>query len=239
MMKIEKSRFLAFCEAVLAITQECRVWLKKDGIEARAVDAANVAMISAKMPKGAFEVYKEETGVLGFDLPKLKTAAGLMKTGMLEIEQDKNGKLQITDGKTRYSNALLDVNTVRKDPNPPDIALPASVAVDAKELADSIKAMGLIGDKIRFSLQGAVLTLTTEGDTDLLIKEIEGEAVKSLKEPVMSLFSTDYLKEIGRVFRDAETATVSMNTNHPIRIECVVDEITLEFLVAPRIEQEG
>jgi proliferating cell nuclear antigen len=235
-MKIEKTRFLAFCEAVLAIAQEGRVYLKKDGIETRAVDAANVAMVSARMPKEAFELYKEETGILGLDLPKLKTATGLMKAGILTIELDGKSKLILTDGTTRYSNTLLDVNTVRKDPNPPDIALPASVAVDAKELAESIRAMSLIGDKIRFSLQGKTLTLTTEGDTDLLVKEIEGEAVRSTKEPAMSLFSTDYLKEISRVFRDAGTVTVSMNTNHPIRIECVVDEITLEFLVAPRIE---
>jgi proliferating cell nuclear antigen len=239
MMKIEKARFLAFCEAVLAITQECRVRLNKDGIEARAVDAANVALVTAKMPKGAFEVYKEETGVLGFDLPKLKTAAGLMKAGILEIEQDGKGKLQITDGKTRYSNALLDVNTVRKDPNMPDITLPASIQISAKELQEAISAMGKIGDKIRFSLQGKVLTLTTEGDTDLLVKEIEGEAVRTTEKPAMSQFSTDYLKEISRVFRDAEKATVSMNTDHPIRIECVVDSINLEYLVAPRIEQEG
>jgi proliferating cell nuclear antigen len=238
MMRIEKTRFLAFCEAVLAIALECRVYLKNTGIEVRVVDAANVAMISAKMPKEAFVEYKEETGILGFDLPKLKTAASLMKAGMLEIEQDGKAKLLITDGKTRYSNTLLDVNTIRKDPNPPTIVLPAMVEINAKELQESIVAMSRIGDKIRFSLQGTVLTLTTEGDTDLLIKEIKGEAVKSLKEPVMSLFSTDYLKEISRVFRDTETVTVSMNTDHPIKIECTVDEIELEYLVAPRIEKE-
>lgn len=239
MMKIEKIRFLVFCEAVLAIAPECRVWLKKDGIEVRAVDAANVAMISAKMPKSAFGEYKEETAVLGLDLPKLKTAAGFMKTGILEIEQDKNGgKLRIMDGKTKYSNALLDVNTIRKDPNPPNINLPAVVTINAKDLQESISAMSKIGDKIRFSLQGKTLTMTTEGDTDLLVKEIEGEVVKSIPAPVASMFSSDYLKEISRVIRDADTVTVGMNTDHPIKIECTVDQIELQYLVAPRIEKE-
>jgi proliferating cell nuclear antigen len=239
-MKIEKSRFTAFCEAVLAIAPECRMYLKNTGLEVRAVDAANVAMISAKLPKEAFAEYKEETGILGFDLLKLKTAAGLMKAGMLEIKQDgKGARLKITDGSNKYSAALLDISTIRKDPNPPTIVLPAVVTVNAKELQESINNMGKIGEKIRFSLQGNTLTLTTEGDTDLLVKGIEGEALKSLKEPVASLFSTDYLKEISRVFRDADKVTVSMNTDHPIRIECVVDETILEFLIAPRIEQEG
>jgi DNA polymerase III sliding clamp (beta) subunit (PCNA family) len=61
--------------------------------------------------------------------------------------------------------------------------------------------------------------------------------VKSLKEPVASLFSTDYLKEISRVIKDAEKVEVSMSTNHPIRIVCVVDGIELVYLVAPRIEE--
>jgi proliferating cell nuclear antigen len=237
MMRIEKSRFLAFCEAILAIAPECRVWLKSTGVEVHAVDAANVALISAKLPAAAFETYKEESTILGFDLPKVKTAAGLMKAGLMTIEQDKHGKLQITDGKTRYSNALLDVNTIRKDPTPPTISLPAAVNINAKELQESIAAMSKIGDKIRFCLQGKTLTMTTEGDTDLLVKELEGEAVKSLKEPVASLFSTDYLREISRVIRDAEQVSVSMNLNHPVRLECTVDSIALEFLVAPRIEE--
>jgi proliferating cell nuclear antigen len=238
MMRIERTRFLTFCEAVLAIAPECRVWLKSTGIEVHAVDAANVALISAKLPAAAFETYQEESTILGIDLPKLKIAAGLMKAGLVTIDQDKHGKLQITDGKTRYSNALLDINTIRKDPTPPSISLPAVVTVDAKELQESIVAMSRIGDKIRFSLQGKTLTMTTEGDTDLLVKELEGETVKSLKEPMISLFSTDYLREISRVIRDAEQVTVSMNTNHPVRLECTVDQIALEFLVAPRIEQE-
>jgi proliferating cell nuclear antigen len=237
MMKIERSRFLAFCEAVLAIAPECRVWLKSTGIEVHAVDAANVALISAKLPAAAFETYKEESTILGFDLLKLKIAAGLMKAGIITLDQNDKGKLLITDGSTRYSNALLDINTIRKDPIPPTISLPAAVNINAKELQESIVAMSRIGDKIRFSMQGKTLTMTTEGDTDLLVKELEGEAVKSLKEPVASLFSTDYLREISRVIRDADTVTVSMNINHPVRLECTVDSIALEFLVAPRIEE--
>lgn len=237
MMKIEKTRFQSFCEAILALAPECRVWLKKEGIEVRVVDTANVAMVSAKLPKDAFGEYNEESGILGLDLPRLKAVTGLMKTGLLEIEQDEKGKLRITDGTTRYSTGLLDVNTIQKDPNPPDITLSATIAIGAKELQESITAMSKIGDKIRFSLQGKTLTLTTEGDTDSLVKEIEGDMVKSLKEPVASLFSTDYLKEISRVIKDAEKVEVSMSTNHPIRIVCVVDGIELVYLVAPRIEE--
>lgn len=239
MMKIKKTRILAFIDAVAAIATECRVWLKSDGLTSRAVDTANVAMVQATLPKEAFLEYTHngKMEILGLDLLKLKTAIGLMKEGDLTITTE-GGRIRIWDGKYDYGNMLLDLSTIRKDPNPPELNLPAAVTIDAREFVDAIRAMGMIGDKVRFSLKNKTLSLFTEGNTDALTKDLEGEPVASLGDAaVKSLFSSDYLKEIGRVVKGSEKVTIAMSNDHPIRMECTVDEIALEYLIAPRIEE--
>ncbi len=238
MMKIKKTTILAFLDAVETLAPECRVWLKKDGMQTRAVDTANVAMVSARLPKDAFTEYKEETGIMGFDLSKLKTAIGLMKDGEISLEQKEGVGLLISDGHYNYKNTLLDVNTIRKDASPPAIQLPAAITLNAKEFVEAIKAMALISDKTSISAKEATLSLYAEGDTDNLVKPLKGKAIRNVKETVRSLFSLDYLKDMGKIIKLAQECTVSLNTDHPLKIEFVIDNIEIEYLLAPRIEKE-
>ncbi|HOX36266.1 MAG TPA: DNA polymerase sliding clamp [Methanoregulaceae archaeon] len=243
-MKIDHKKLLAFVDAVAALAPECRVWLKEGGLETRAVDTANVAMVSAKLPKESFTEYKaagEGLKVMGLDLIKTKTALNILdKAGQVTLIESGN-RLQMSDGKYNYGNALLDVNTIRKDPNPPNIALPAVLEVPAGELHEVIRAMSLINDKVTISAKGGTLKFETEGDTDHLKKEIEGRAVKDTSEWFTSLFSLDYLKDLAKVLKSASgDITVSVGTDHPIRFACTVEGIAVEYLLAPRIDaKEG
>jgi len=239
-IKIEKTRFLMFLDSILAIAPECRVWLNEDGIEVRTVDTANVAMVSAKIPSSAFYGYEKSSDPIGLDLKKLKTACAFMMDGELMIKQDHKGKIHITDGgRYDYEYLPLDPNTIRKDPNPPEIFLPAAVIIDGKEFQESIAAMCQIGDKIKLCLKDKTFSMRTEGDTDTLTGETPCEVVVPVKKSVLSIYSADYLRDVGKIVGKAEGITVCFSTDHPIRIVCTVDQIALEYLIAPRIEDDA
>jgi proliferating cell nuclear antigen len=239
-IKIEKTRFLMFLDSILAIAPECRMWLNEDGIEVRTTDTGNIAMVNAKIPTSAFYGYEKSSDPIGLDLKKLKTACAFMMNGELMFTWGKKGKIHITDGgRYDYEYLPLDPNTIRKDPNPPEMFLPSSIIIDGKEFQESIAAMSKIGDKIKLCLEDKIFTMKTPGDTDSLTGEIPCEVVAPVKKRASSTFSLDYLQDVGKVLGKAEGVTVSFATDHPIKIACTVDQIALEYLIAPRIEDDA
>jgi hypothetical protein len=82
--------------------------------------------------------------------------------------------------------------------------------------------------------------LAAEGDTDKLRKTLEKKDGSKLPEqPVSSLFSLDYMKDIARAMKGAATVSVHAGQDHPIRFDFEIAGIEASFLVAPRIETDG
>ena len=103
-----------------------------------------------------------------------------------------------------------------------------------------IKAMAVIGDKARFTVGKDGLELAAEGDTDKLRKTLEKKDGSTHPEqPVSSLFSLDYMKDIARAMKGAGAVSVHLGQDHPIRFDFEIEGIEASYLVAPRIEQDG
>jgi proliferating cell nuclear antigen len=246
-MKIEQKRIALFCDILRALVPECRLMITESGISVLAVDTANVGMVSVRLPYTCFEEFgihadgKFDNLEVGMDVEKWKTAIALMKAAPLTITQDPSTKkITFSDGLYTYTHVPLDPTTIRKRPTIPGIQLPAAIAVDAKELAETIRAMGVVGDKVRIRSRGDNLVLDTEGDTDRLQKDLNGETVgKIITDPVSSLFSLDYLREVTKVMRMAGKITVCCGQDHPIRFDFEIDGMECSYLLAPRIESDG
>jgi len=247
MMKISQEKLATFCGIISAIVPECRLTIAPEGWNTQAVDTANVAMVSANLPKSLFEEYNEgeDKVEVGMDLQKWKNMLTVMNDpkSIIEIEQQKSaGKIRITDGRYTYLHTPLDANTVRKRPTMPLLTLPAAVKIEAKEIQEAIKALSVIGDKARFtcSIKGG-LALDADGDTDHLNKVLTAlDGSKFPDEAVSSLFSLDYLRDMTKAMKESGTITVSSGHNHPVRFDFEpLEGFECSYLVAPRIEQEG
>jgi proliferating cell nuclear antigen len=236
MMKIDQGRLATFVRLIRALVPECRLMITADGLNTMAVDAANVAMVSVRLPKDAFEQYGVQGDELGMDVTKWKAALDICENSPIEIGQEKD-KIVIRDGCYTYTHAPLDPSTVRKRPNMPNLSLAATTEVDAKELFEAVKAMGVVGEKVRFTMKGVVLEISAEGDTDKLVKEIEPKGGRADPSGMATaLFSLDYLADIARAVKDAGTVTIHMKTDNPVRFDCDIDQIEVSYLLAPRLE---
>jgi len=246
MMKITQENLKIFCDTITAIVPECRLMITPEGWNTRAVDTANVAMVSANLPTTLFEEYKEsDKAEIGMDLSKWKNMLAVMNDpkSIIEIEQQKDtGKIRVTDGKYTYLHVPLDANTVRKRPTMPLLSLPSAVRIEAKEFQEAIKAMGVITDKVRFtSSKAGGLQLDGEGDTDKLNKPLTAlDGSKFAEATISSLFSNDYLTDMSRAMKNCGAITVSMGQDHPVRFDFEpLPGADFSFLTAPRIETEG
>ncbi|MDN5340907.1 MAG: proliferating cell nuclear antigen [Euryarchaeota archaeon] len=242
---IDAEIFRESIDAIAALVTECRLHTAEDQIRTRSVDTANVAMVSLELQSTAFNSFSATTGELGLDIAKMKNILGMMGKGdalTLNLLEDER-KLELSFGGYRYSISLLDVNTIRKDPNPPGIDLPGKAVLSGEALNNAIKAAAVISDKIALGIDPDAMTfyMEAEGDTDH-IKLALGEDELVALNPVRarSLFSIDYLKDMGRVMARADKVEVHLGIDHPVRFVFDIADGNgrVEYLLAPRIEAD-
>jgi proliferating cell nuclear antigen len=242
---IDADIFREAIDAISALVPECRLHTADSGISTRAVDTANVAMVSLELKKEAFDSYKATKSQIGVDISKMKNIFNMMGKGdLISLELPENAqKIQLSVHGYHYSITLLDTNTIRKDPNPPSINLPGKLTISGDDLNNAIKAAAIISDKIAMGINPTDQTffMIAEGDTDHIRREFGKDELKSLSPgEARSLFSLDYLKDMGRVMSKAAEVEVFLGIDHPARFSFDIagGKGHVEYLLAPRIEAD-
>ena len=115
--------------------------------------------------------------------------------------------------------------------------------ISGEDLNNAIKAAAVISDKIAMGINPKDQTfyMVAEGDTDHIQREFGKDELKSLT-PVeaRSLFSLDYLRDMGKVMSHASEVEVCLGlitrSGSPLILPAATG--TSEYLLAPRIEAE-
>ena len=173
---IDADVFKEAVDAIAALVSECRLHVSPEGMRTRAVDTANVAMVSLELTPAAFETFEAAERPLGIDVTKLKNILGTIKGDdrlLLTVPADSQ-VLNLAFQSYRYSLTMLDPNTIRKDPNAPALELPGQVVLDGTTLANAIKAAGVVSDKIALGIdpEARVFYMEAEGDTENIRLEL-------------------------------------------------------------------
>jgi len=196
-------------DPVATLVDECKLRLTDDGLSIRAVDPANVGMADVSLPERAFESYEADGGVIGINLDRLQDVLSMGDKGdLVHLElNEETRKLHIEIGELSYTLALIDPDSIRKEPDIPDLDLPADVAFEGSELSRAVTAADLVGDHVSLSADPGEQTfvVSAEGDTDDvdLVLGNDELATADVGEAAESLFSLDYLKDMAR--RSART----------------------------------
>jgi proliferating cell nuclear antigen len=242
---IDADIFREAIDAISALVPECRLHTADNGISTRAVDTANVAMISLELKKEAFDSYKATKSQVGVDISKMKNIFNMMGKGdFISLELPENAqKMQVSVHGYHYSITLLDTNTIRKDPNPPTINLPGKLTISGDNLNNAIKAAAVISDKIAIGInpKDETFYMVAEGDTDNIRREFgKDELISLTPNEARSLFSLDYLKDMGKVMGRAAEVEIFLGLDHPVRFSFDIANGNghVEYLLAPRIEAD-
>ncbi len=100
---IDADIFREAIEVVSALVTECRLHADANGIRTRAVDTANVAMVSLDLGKDGFSAFSATTEEVGLDITKMKNILGMMNKGdTLSLQlADSARKLELSFGSYR------------------------------------------------------------------------------------------------------------------------------------------
>ena len=235
---IDADVFREAVDAIAALVSECRLHVDSEGMRTRAVDTANVAMVSLELGPDAFEVFEASKSALGIDVTKLKNIIGMVNRGeqlMLSIPEESQ-RLNLAFQSYQYSLTLLDETTIRKDPNAPTLELPGKVT-------NAIKAAAVVSDKIALGIdpEARVFFMEAEGDTDNIRLELGPDDVELLADvKARSLFSLDYLKDMAKTMSRASQIEIGIGIDHPVRFtfEIAGGKARVIYLLAPRIEAD-
>ncbi len=230
-------------ESVSTLVDEAKFKINPDGISVRAVDPANVAMVSLDIAKDAFDSFEATEGELGIDLTKLN---GIMemadKSDNIELDLDETAhKLVVRMRGLSYTMSLLDPSSIRKEPKVPSLDLPARIVVRGEDMKRAIKAAEKVSDYMSMGTKGDTFFMEAEGDTDNVRIEMTKDQLIDIKSgEAKSLYSLDYLADISKILGKASEVTIDLGKDYPLKIRFKIAEGhgEVSYMLAPRVESE-
>lgn len=230
-------------ETLSVLVDEARFRISTEGLSVRAVDPANVAMVSFELAASAFNDYAADDCEIGMDLTKINDIFGVAeKNEKATLELDEmSQKMAIHIGGFSYTLSLLDPSTIRAEPRIPQLELPAEVVLNGKELQKAVKAAEKISDHMSLGVDEEIFYMEAEGDTDKVRLEMPRDQLIDLKSgDARSLFSLDYLSDIVKPASKSNEVTLELGRDYPIRISFTIAEGAgkISYLLAPRIESD-
>ncbi len=229
-------------EAVSSLVDEVKFSLSEKGLELKAVDPANVAMVSLLVRPEAFDYFKVTPGEIGVDLVRLSDVLSMADKGenvQLELDEE-NHKLKIGVGSLSYTLSLIDPTAIKKEPRIPELDLPAHVTLPGGELRRAVKAAEKVSDHVILGVSDESFYMEAKGDIDSLKLKIPSTELLGMKPgEARSLFSLDYLEDMSKAIGKATEVTLEMGIDYPLRVNFKLRQsIDISYLLAPRIEQE-
>jgi proliferating cell nuclear antigen len=232
-------------DSVSVLVEECKIRLNEDGLAIQAVDPANVGMVDLSLDAEAFESYEADGGVIGVNLSRLEDIAGMGNAGdLVHLELDEETrKLHIRIDGLSYTLALIDPDSIRQEPDIPDLDLPAEIVLEGTHLDRGIKAADMVSDHIalRVDEEEDTFHIQAEGDTDDVDLKLTREDLIDLESgPAESLFSLDYLKDMNKAIPSDTEVTMELGEEFPVKLHFEFAEGLgqVTYMLAPRIQSD-
>ena len=232
-------------DSVSVLVDECKLRLDEDELAVRAVDPANVGMVDLSLEAAAFESYEADGGVIGVNLQRLEDIAGMASAGdLIQLELDEETrKLHIQIDGLSYTLALIDPDSIRQEPDIPDLDLAAEIVLEGAQIARGITASDMVSDHIRLRVDpdAEAFYIEAQGDTDDVDLELTREDLIDLTAgPADSLFSLDYLKDMNRAIPGDAEVTVELGEEFPVKLhyEFAEGQGHVTYMLAPRIQSD-
>lgn len=235
---IAAAELQSYLAAVRAVTPTCRVQITPEGLQAVAVDQGNVAMVEARLLKGAFKEYGLEEGEIGLDLEKLQVPLALME-GEDVTATATEGRLEIRGGPARFQCQLVDLKGLPKRPTVPAMDLPVAFRVDPAKLKKVLASAEKMADKARIVVMlGRVCVVAESLENDVLETALECTEDPTEKQKAASIYSLDYLRDFMAGLKPATEIRVNLATDKPLRLIGTTQHMSITYWMAPCIEDE-
>ena len=238
-LKLDNPKVLSDAISLLSeLVLEVKAKVTKAGFEITAIDPANVALASLKIPASAFsqfEIDKEQE--LGLNLEDLKQVLKRAPNNLI-IERQENS-LQLKFAKRAFNLALINIEAEEKQI--PNLNFNTSVQLSSSAFSEAVSDAAVVADSCSFVANEDAFIVEAKGTlnssrTEMLKDEIK---IKSGAGSVSKAkYSLDYLLKFAKASKFADSMTLSFSSDYPGRFDFKNDQLELAFVLAPRVEEE-
>lgn len=217
------------------VTDKAKLTIAADGISAKAVDPAHVAVVSVEVPSNAFDFYEADPCEIGLDLKKVQSVLKLAGPGdTVSLSAGKDMRMTIRIGSITRRTALLDtagIDSIKI----PALAPTAHISLPSKELMRGIRAVDGITDHLKLTATPEAFIMSCERDTDSMELRLSSEDVSiDTDAEVRSIFPLDYMAIIAKAIPSGAIIAIGLDTDYPLTLETTsATDLKALFMVAP------
>ncbi len=241
LLKLENPRI--FSEIISIISElvlEVRIKISKQGITIIAIDPANVAMVSFKLPSTAFAQFDvENQEVLGVSLESLKAVLRRcsMKSVLVITREENTLRLQIKDKINREFNlALIEIEEEEK--KIPSLEFSSRIEMASIDFAEAIEDCSVVADSCSFSSHLDRFIIEGKGSLNSFKSEYSSDEVNIQAGESKSKYSLEYLQKMMKACKLTDKTIINFGNDYPLRLDFNTPFIELSFILAPRVETE-
>jgi len=221
------------------LVTEVRIKVNSEGLKIIAIDPANVALVSFKLPAESFSALEaNDEEVVGISLDSLRPVlkrAGAGAALMLQTE-DNTLKIEIHDKiKREFKLAMINIDSEEK--SMPDLDFTCKVEISSYDLSEAITDCAVVGDSCLFSIQDGKFSVEAKG-LHSTKSEFSGDEVKIEGEKGKAKYSLEYLQKFIKACKLIDKAGINFADDYPLKLEFKAPNFELAFVLAPRVETE-
>lgn len=238
-LAIDATHLETYLDALTTTVDEAPITATKNGLHTQAVDPAHILMADATLSAGNAVGYEPTGDTYGIDLDKLADALG-------PAQGDDTVTLRVEDNTlhVEYANLHRQMRLVDTDnlgsPDIPDLDLNVELSVERGEFKRGVEAALTVTDTVTFETDGEEFVMRAEGDLDTVRLTLPGPQTGNNDDlpSAQSMYAAGRLMTLQKAMPPVNRVKVAYKTDHPARIAWDSGEVSVEYLLAPRIENE-
>lgn len=243
LVKLENPALLSkVVEIISELVTEVRIKINEQEMSISAMDPANVAMVNFKISKDAFSQYEVGNEILGINLDNLKQILKRCGSGSsLILEKEENLlKIQIYDRiKRNFTLNLIEVESEDIDfkEKISNMEFSSLVELNSSDLISSIEDCVIVAESCSFVIKDGKFIIEAKS-LNSARSEFSGDEAKIQAENCKAKYSLEYLQKFMKSAKLSEKSVLHFAEDHPLKIDFKNKDIELNFILAPRVENE-
>ena len=243
LVKLENPALLSKAvEIISELVLEVRIKVNEFGMAITAIDPANVAMVGFKLPRSAFSQFETDNETLGINLDNLKRILKRCGSGSSLILEKKENflEIQIQDRIRRnFTLSLIEIEAEEIDFNSKveRMEFSSRVELNSGDLISSIEDCSVVADACSFIIKDEKFIIEAK-NLDSAYSEFSGDEAEIQAEPCKARYSLEYLQKFIKAAKLCEKTILNFANEHPLKIEFKTENMSLNFILAPRVETE-
>lgn len=223
-------------DLISELVTEVKIKINEFGLSITAIDPANVAMVSLKIPKKAFSEFESGNESLGVNLDSLKR---ILKRsgGQLVLERKENLLYIQMDDRIRRNFVLSLINIESEDKEIPNLEYSARVELKSQDLIDCVEDCAVVADACSFIVKDEKFVIEAKG-LNSTRTEFSSDEANINAETCKARYSLEYLQKFVKASKLTDKIILNFANDHPLKMDVRTESMELSYILAPRVETE-